>query len=151
MKVKSKGWALLAGLLVLLVSSSALAGSVAEKRRFQNSFVCVNIHNGLIKVISRRQHNRCASGWKRYRVSDIFGKGMKGAKGAAGTPGPRGPAGPAGASGATGATGSSGATGATGARGEQGSAGQKGANGLDGATGQAGAQGPTGPAGANGQ
>ena len=114
--MKSKGWALLAGLLVLLVSSSALAGSVAEKRRFQNSFVCVNIHNGLIKVISRRQHNRCASGWKRYRVSDIFGKGMKGAKGAAGTPGPRGPAGPAGAAGATGATGSSGATGATGAR-----------------------------------
>jgi hypothetical protein len=151
MKVKSKGWALLAGLLVLLVSSSALAGSVAEKRRFQNSFVCVNIHNGLIKVISRRQHNRCASGWKRYRVSDIFGKGMKGAKGAAGTPGPRGPAGPAGAAGATGATGSSGATGATGAQGEQGSAGQNGANGHDGATGQAGAQGPTGPAGANGQ
>jgi hypothetical protein len=178
MKVKSKGWALLAGLLVLLVSSSALAGSVAEKRRFQNSFVCVNIHNGLIKVISRRQHNRCAPGWKRYRVSDIFGKGMKGAKGTPGTPGPRGPAGPSGGPGATGATGASGATGATGPQGfmglqgligptgpkgdvgpmgplgpqgEQGPAGLDGANGLDGATGQAGGQGPMGPAGANGQ
>jgi hypothetical protein len=87
MKVKRWGWAALAGVLVLLVSSSALAGSTAEKRRFQNSFVCVNIHNGLIKVISRRQHNRCAAGWKRYRVSDIFGKGMRGAKGAKGAAG----------------------------------------------------------------
>ena len=75
MKVKGWAWIALAGLLVLLVCSSALAGSAAEKRRFQNSYVCVNIHNGLIKVISRRQHNRCAAGWKRYRVSDIFGKG----------------------------------------------------------------------------
>ena len=170
MKVKSKGWALLAGLLVLLVSSSALAGSVARQATLQNSFVCVNIHNGLIKVISRRQHNRCASGWKRYRVSDIFGKGMKGAKGAAlvlrvrvGRPVP-----PA-LRGATGATGSSGATGATGPQGFMGLQGligpdlgrratwgpwvrrasrgrpvRNGANGLDGATGQAGGLGTNG-------
>ena len=81
MKVNSKWWVTLVGLLVLLASSSALAGSTAAKPRFQNSYVCVNLHDGLIKVISRRQHNRCATGWKRYKVSDIFGKGMRGAQG----------------------------------------------------------------------
>ena len=57
---------------------------MVQNKRFQRTFVCVNKHNGLIKVISRRQHNRCTAGWKRYRVSDIFGKGMRGARGAAG-------------------------------------------------------------------
>src|SRR3954471_18264130 len=108
MKVNSKWWVTLVGLLVLLASSSALAGSTAAKPRFQNSYVCVNLHDGLIKVISRRQHNRCATGWKRYKVSDIFGKGMRGAQG---TPGPRGPAGAAGSAGAQGAAGANGAQG----------------------------------------
>ena len=87
MNVKLKWWAVAAGLLVLVVCSSALGGALKPNKRFQNSFVCVNKQNGLIKVISRRQHNRCEAGWKRYRVSDLFGRGMRGK---------RGPAGPAG-------------------------------------------------------
>ena len=50
------------GLLVLVVCSSALGGALKPNKRFQNSFVCVNKQNGLIKVISRRQHNRCETG-----------------------------------------------------------------------------------------
>ena len=46
MKVNSKWWVTLVGLLVLLASSSALAGSTAAKPRFQNSYVCVNLHDG---------------------------------------------------------------------------------------------------------
>jgi len=83
--MKGRWLVTLVGLLVLLASSSALAGSSAAKPRFQNSYVCVNLHDGLIKVISRRQRNRCSVGWKRYKVSDIFGRGMRGA---AGAPGP---------------------------------------------------------------
>jgi hypothetical protein len=60
-------WAAAVALAVLLVSSSAQGSSSSAQRRFQRTFVCVNLHNGLIKVISRRQHNRCAVGWKRYR------------------------------------------------------------------------------------
>src|ERR671928_548560 len=123
MKVKRKWWAIAAGLLVLVVCSSALGGSVASQRRFQNSFVCVNLHNGLIKVISRRQHNRCSKGWKKYRVSDLFGKGMRGARGA---PGPAGPAGPSGPKGDTGPMGATGARGNTGPAGVDGAAGPTG-------------------------
>ena len=133
MKVNSKWWVTLVGLLVLLASSSALAGSTAAKPRFQNSYVCVNLHDGLIKVISRRQHNRCATGWKRYKVSDIFGKGMRGAQG---TPGPRGPAG---------AAGTQGAQGANGAQGPQGFMG------LQGLIGPGGPQGDIGPMGQMGR
>ena len=121
MKVKRKWWAITAGLLVLLVvCSTALGGSVASNRRFQRTFVCVNKHNGLIKVISRRQHNRCAQGWKRYRVSDLFGKAMRGAKGARGFAGPQGPQGPAGP------------VGLAGPRGERGLQGFQGLQGLEG-------------------
>ena len=61
MKGKGKWWVIGVGLLVLVVSSTALAGSVAAHKRFQNTFVCVNKTNGLLKIISRRQHNRCGS------------------------------------------------------------------------------------------
>ncbi|HKN54885.1 MAG TPA: hypothetical protein VJX66_20460, partial [Amycolatopsis sp.] len=114
MKGKGKWWVIGVGLLVLVVSSTALAGSVAAHKRFQRTFVCVNKHNGLIKVISRRQHNRCAPGWKKYRVSDLFGKGSKG------SPGPRGPIGPQGRPGPAGPQGATGANGANGAKGDQG-------------------------------
>ena len=151
--MKGRWLVTLVGLLVLLASSSALAGSSAAKPRFQNSYVCVNLHDGLIKVISRRQHNRCSVGWKRYKVSDIFGKGMRGA---AGAPGPRGPAGPAGAAGAQGAQGATGAQGAQGfmglqgligPSGPQGNIGPMGETGLNGSNGQDGARGATGPQG----
>src|SRR5205814_4776680 len=115
-----KWWAVAAGLLVLVVCSSALGGALKPNKRFQNSFVCVNKQNGLIKVISRRQHNRCETGWKRYRVSDIFGRGMKGDRG------PAGPAGPAGAAGAAGPAGAAGAAGAVGPMGPQGEMGPMG-------------------------
>jgi len=81
MKAKKVWWVAAAGVAILVISSTALAGSMVQNKRFQRTFVCVNMHNGLIKVISRRQHNRCAAGWKRYRVSDLFGKGMRGARG----------------------------------------------------------------------
>ena len=151
-----------AGIAVLLLCSTALGGSIASNKRFQRTFVCVNKHNGLIKVISRRQQNRCASGWKRYRVSDLFGKGMRGTRGIPGVPGPQGPqgaqgaagpAGPAGAPGATGQTGPAGAIGPVGLQGPigpTGAAGANGANGATGAQGPAGAKGATGAAGANG-
>src|SRR5205814_588909 len=138
------------GLLVLVVSSTALAGSVAAHKRFQRTFVCVNKHNGLIKVISRRQHNRCAPGWKKYRVSDLFGKGQKGSPGPRGPIGPQGPAGPAGQRGATGANGANGANGDQGIEGLQGIQGAKGATGADGAKGDQGIQGLTGADGAKG-
>ena len=94
MNGKKKWWAVIAGIVILAACSSALAGVLAPtNKRFQNSFVCVNKHNGLVKVISRRQRNHCAPGWKKYRVSDLFGKGMKGAPGPAGPAGPCGPAG----------------------------------------------------------
>src|ERR1041384_5082665 len=113
MNVKKKWWAIVAGLVLLGVCGGAIAGDLAPaNKRFQNSFVCVNKHNGLIKVISRRQHNRCEFGWKKYRVSDLFGKGMRGA------PGPAAPAGPAGAAGASGQQGPKGDTGAMGAQGQ---------------------------------
>jgi hypothetical protein len=156
MKVNGRWWATLVGLLVLVASSSALAGSVAAKPRFQNSYVCVNLHDGLIKVISRRQHNRCATGWKRYKVSDIFGKGMRGAQG---TPGPRGTAGPAGAAGAQGPQGFMGLQGLIGPSGPQGNIGPMGLlgpqglaglNGTNGQDGEKGATGPQGPAGSDG-
>src|SRR5438067_1163834 len=123
MNVKLKWWAVAAGLLVLVVCSSALGGALKPNKRFQNSFVCVNKQNGLIKVISRRQHNHCEAGWKRYRVSDIFGKGMRGKRG------PAGPAGPAGAAGAMGPQGPQGNTGAAGPQGQKGPAGADGLNG----------------------
>jgi hypothetical protein len=41
MKGKGKWWVIGVGLLVLLVSSTALAGSVAAHKRFQRTFVCV--------------------------------------------------------------------------------------------------------------
>ena len=90
MKAKKFWWVAAAGVAILVISSTALAGSMAQNKRFQRTFVCVNKHNGLIKVISRRQHNRCAAGWKRYRVSDLFGKGMRGARGFRGGDGPHG-------------------------------------------------------------
>src|SRR6188474_1099679 len=114
MKAKKVWWVAAAGVAILVISSTALAGSMVQNKRFQRTFVCVNKHNGLIKVISRRQHNRCTPGWKRYRVSDIFGKGMRGAKGAQGKPGPQGSAGPAGPAGAAGLRGERGLTGAAG-------------------------------------
>ena len=89
MKAKGTWLVAAASLIVLLLGSSALAGSTALNGRFQRTFVCVNKHNGLIKVISRRQHNTCASGWKRYRVSDIFGKGRRGPRGSSGARGPQ--------------------------------------------------------------
>ena len=150
MKGKGKWWVIGVGLLVLVVSSTALAGSVAAHKRFQRTFVCVNKHNGLIKVISRRQHNRCAPGWKKYRVSDLFGKGQKGSPGPRGPIGPQGPAGPAGQRGATGANGANGANGDQGIEGLQGIQGAKGATGADGAKGDQGIQGIQGPPGAQG-
>jgi len=45
MKGKGKWWVIGVGLLVLVVSSTALAGSVAAHKRFQRTFVCVNRHN----------------------------------------------------------------------------------------------------------
>ena len=150
MKGKGKWWVIGVGLLVLVVSSTALAGSVAAHKRFQRTFVCVNKHNGLIKVISRRQHNRCAPGWKKYRVSDLFGKGQKGSPGPRGPIGPQGPAGPAGQRGATGANGANGANGDQGIQGLQGIHGAKGATGADGAKGDQGIQGLTGADGAKG-
>ena len=150
MKGKGKWWVIGVGLLVLVVSSTALAGSVAAHKRFQRTFVCVNKHNGLIKVISRRQHNRCAPGWKKYRVSDLFGKGQKGSPGPRGPIGPQGPAGPAGQRGATGANGANGANGDQGIQGLQGIHGAKGAAGADGAKGDQGIQGLTGADGAKG-
>src|SRR5438034_4519282 len=131
MKVKGKWGVVAGGLLLVLVISSTAFGSSTNKR-FQNSFVCVNKSNGLIKVISREQHNRCERGWKRYRVSDLFGKGRRGAKG---SPGPRGPQGPAGASGSVGPAGPRGLQGIAGARGPAGPMGPAGADGADGATG----------------
>jgi hypothetical protein len=155
MNVERKWWAIGLGILVVLVvSSTALAGSADTGSRFQRTFVCVNKHNGLMKVISRRQHNQCAKGWKRYRVSDLFGSGSGG--GAAVQPGPAGQQGPAGAAGAkgdTGAKGDQGALGATGAQGEKGDTGAtgpqgpKGETGPKGDTGPQGPQGPAGPAG----
>src|ERR671930_627114 len=127
MKVKGKWWVIAGGLLVLLISSTALAGSVSAKKRFQNSFVCVNKSNGLIKVISREQHNRCERGWRRYRVSDIFGKGRRGAEGPAGGGGPPGRGGPAGADGPAGAPGASAPAGAMGPMGPMGPIGPTGA------------------------
>ena len=159
MKGKGKWWVIGVGLLVLLVSSTALAGSVAAHKRFQRTFVCVNRHNGLIKVISRRQHNRCAPGWKKYRVSDLFGRGQRGTPGPRGPIGPQGPAGPAGQQGANGARGLTGANGAPGAKGDQGiqgiqgppgAQGPKGDRGATGTAGHDGAPGPTGPRGATG-
>ena len=147
MKGKGKWWVIGVGLLVLLVSSTALAGSVAAHKRFQRTFVCVNRHNGLIKVISRRQHNRCAPGWKKYRVSDLFGRGQRGTPGPRGPIGPQGPAGPAGQQGATGARGLTGANGAPGAKGDQGI---QGLTGESGANGDQGIQGLTGATGADG-
>src|SRR5678815_70328 len=102
MKAKKVWWVAAVGVAILVISSTALAGSMVQNKRFQRTFVCVNMHNGLIKVISRRQHNRCAAGWKRYRVSDLFGKGMRGARGLRGAAGPQGPAGPSGPAGPAG-------------------------------------------------
>ncbi|HET7554141.1 MAG TPA: hypothetical protein VFJ75_00665, partial [Gaiellaceae bacterium] len=102
MRSKKTWWLAAACIAILVASSSALGSSMVQNKRFQRTFVCVNKHNGLIKVISRRQNNRCAAGWKRYRVSDIFGHGMRGARGIPGAAGPQGPAGPAGAAGARG-------------------------------------------------
>jgi hypothetical protein len=85
-------WAAAVALSVMIVSSAQGSSSSAQ-RRFQRTFVCVNLHNGLIKVISRRQHNRCSAGWKRYRVSDIFGKARRGVKGLPGAGGREGGAG----------------------------------------------------------
>src|SRR5512133_1963678 len=141
MKAKKFWWVAAAGVAILVISSTALAGSMAQNKRFQRTFVCVNKHNGLIKVISRRQQNRCASGWKRYRVSDIFGKGMRGTRGIPGAPGPQGPQGPAGAAGAAGAPGATGDTGPAGALGPMG---PQGPMGLQGPTGAAGADGADG-------
>src|SRR5438093_3835071 len=112
MKVKGKLWVVAGALLVLGISSTAFGSST--NKRFQNSFVCVNKSNGLIKVISREQHNRCERGWKRYRVSDIFGKGRRGTKG---SPGPRGPQGPQGNPGPAGPVGPRGAQGIAGVMG----------------------------------
>src|SRR2546423_13686996 len=116
MNVKRKSWAVAAGLVVLAaICSSALAGSLSRPHtRFQNSYVCVNKHNGLIKVISRRQRNHCTPGWKKYKVSDIFGKGMRGPKGDPGAPGAQGAAGPAGPAGPGGGAGGGGGRGAGG-------------------------------------
>src|SRR4029450_9404198 len=114
MKAKKACWIAAAGVAILVVSSTALAGSMVQNKRFQRTFVCVNKNNGLIKVISRRQHNRCAAGLKRYRVSDIFGKGMRGARGIRGAAGPQGPAGQAGPGGQGGEGGLAGARGAAG-------------------------------------
>src|SRR3954452_1599820 len=129
MNVKLKWWAVAAGLLVLVVCSSALGGALKPNKRFQNSFVCVNKQNGLIKVISRRQHNRCEAGWKRYRVSDIFGRGMRGQRGPAGPAGPSGSAGAAGAAGAAGSIGPMGPMGPHGEMGPQGAIGPMGPQG----------------------
>src|SRR5437763_11554550 len=107
-------WAAAVALSVMLVSSSALGSSSSARGRFQRTFVCVNLHNGLIKVISRRQHNRCGAEWKRYRVSDIFGKARRGSKGIPGAAGPQGPAGPQGAQGSAGPQGAPGPAGAIG-------------------------------------
>src|SRR3954451_7385486 len=107
-------WAAAVALSVMLVSSSALGSSGSAQGRFQRTFVCVNLHNGLIKVISRRQHNRCGAAWKRYRVSDIFGQARRGAKGWPGAAGPQGPVGPQGAQGPAGVAGAAGATGEAG-------------------------------------
>lgn len=155
--MKQRTWLIGGGLLlVLLVASTALAGSTVSNQRFQRTFVCVNEHNGLIKVISRRQHNRCAPGWTRYRVSDLFGKGTRGVPGAPGPQGPAGPVGPAGATGPVGPqgdpgqAGADGVAGATGSQGEQGAPGNDGADGAVGATGPAGQEGPQGPAGPKG-
>ena len=42
-----RNWLLVvAGLAVLLVTSTALGGSVNKHKRFQRTFVCVNLHNG---------------------------------------------------------------------------------------------------------
>jgi hypothetical protein len=139
-----------AGIAVLLLCSSALGGSVASGKRFQRTFLCVNKHDGLIKVISRRQQNRCAVGWKRYRVSDLFGKGMRGTRGIPGAPGPQGPQGQQGPGGSVGTAGAIGARGATGANGATGEAGPAGAMGPIGPQGPMGLQGPTGAAGTDG-
>jgi hypothetical protein len=92
-----------ASLVVLLLGSSALAGSVAQNRRFQRD---VRLRQQTQRLdqghLARRQHNRCTPGWKRYRVSDIFGKGMarrEGCTGQAGAAGFRGPGRPRGAAG----------------------------------------------------
>ena len=148
MNVERKWWAIGLGLLVVLVvSSTALAGSADSGSRFQRTFVCVNKHNGLMKVISRRQHNQCAKGWKRYRVSDLFGNGSEGGPSVPGSAGKQGPAGPAGAKGDTGQKGDPGAPGAAGTQGAQGAQGSKGDTGPSGAQGP---QGPAGPAGKDG-
>src|SRR5689334_9013147 len=99
MRNKKIWWLIAACMAILVASSTALGSSMVQNNRFQRTFVCVNKHNGLIKVISRRQHNTCSAGWKRYRVSDIFGHGMRGVRGIAGPAGPQGPAGAAGARG----------------------------------------------------
>jgi hypothetical protein len=113
----------------------------------------VNKHNGLMKVISRRQHNQCAKGWKRYRVSDLFGGGSQGGTslpGPAGAKGETGPAGQRGADGAAGAAGAEGPQGAPGKDGVNGKDGAPGARGEQGLRGEQGPQGPAGPAGKDG-
>jgi hypothetical protein len=48
MKAKRTWWVVAAGIVVLLGASSALGSSVVHNKRFQRTFLCVNMHNGLI-------------------------------------------------------------------------------------------------------